>query len=110
MAPGAVNLSVPVYTPGSRHWLLTLTASVRLPPEGTVPVEGETANQGQLSPCTGSSDQFNGCEPGLLTVSVCCMAFSWPSVAVKDSNAGETARTGPALGGNGRTVMSTSMC
>src|SRR6266581_3419903 len=110
MAPLAANFSLPVYTPGSRHWLLTLTASVRLPPEGTVPVEGETPNQGQLSPCTGSSDQFNGREPGLLTVSVCCMACCSPLFALKDNNAGDTARTGPALGGNGRTVMSTSMC
>src|SRR5215467_9960573 len=55
-----------------------------------------------------ASDQAKGRVPGLLMVSVCGLGLDWPSLAVKESSAGDKASTGP--GGNGSTLMSTSTC
>src|SRR5271157_960740 len=101
---------------------MTLRALVA--PGDTVPVFGVALNQSHVSPCACArdnwviavvealieSDQCNGSKPGLLIVSDCSLLFGSPSVVAKESSAGGKARTAPALGGNGRTVMSTSMC
>src|SRR5882762_11130712 len=113
-----VNVRIPLYAPGNNIWLETVKRIDVVKPGATIPEVGFTPSQFKVSingicpsvetvgalPLT---DQYNGRDPGLLTVNNRIAGSGPPSVAINDRTGGDTTSTAPKSVCSGNTDILT---